>query len=86
MEIERIKIIGFILDLPADHHSLSSTKPPYLGLTSCSGQQANQKKLPQLRFFSIFRQYGFSFVMENVEIYAPAILSLIFWLQSVSLF
>ena len=77
MAIERIKILGDILELPAKQHFQSPIQPIYLKIgpnwpnwQCCLA--GSSKTAPRILILSIAMGADYSFEMKNIEIWVPA--------------
>ena len=79
MAIEKIKILGAVLALPAKQHCKSSLFGHFCG--NWAGLVMlfswKLKKAPRILIFSIVMGDDYSFDVKNIEIWVPAFISII---------
>ena len=75
MAIEKIKILGAVLDLPAKKQCQSSPFTSKIGLNALNWQcclAGSSKTAPRILIFSIAMGADYSYEAKNSEIWAPA--------------
>ena len=69
MAIEKIKILGAVLELPAKQHCQFSLFPVKMNWQCCLGDSF--KMAPRILSFSIALDADYSFELISIETYAP---------------
>ena len=72
MAIEKIKILGAVLELPAKQHCQSSPFTSKIGLNWQCCSAGSSKTAPKILIFSIAMGADYLFGVKNIEIWAPA--------------